>query len=280
MLKYLRILNDNYVLYNDIINVEPFTFSYIDPDSGRQENWGGGFMYECLVFKKTEDKFTDFRKLFIENITYKKISKLDSKARIEYLAELNSDQLNKVRFDINYWEGSETLQLESSQRKDQIKYLEKIVVKYSTWFKNNNQVVPKVEFVHGSKNQKKIIWNLSEQKLRLLLELCTKRKLIESTKDFESYVANFVSEYHTDFVKCSPKKIKWLKANTDLIYLIYHLSSRGIIESKDKWITTSNVFLNNNSRSFNNKSLSTQFDQIKNIQKSRKVLDQLISELN
>lgn len=279
MLKYPNILDNNYLLYNNIINVEPFSFSYIDPDSGREEDWGGGFMFECLVFNKTEDKFTNFRKLFIENITYKKVSKLDSKARIEYLAELNSNQLNKVRFDINYWEGSETLQPESLQRKDQIKYLEKIVVRYFTWFKDNNQVLPKFEFAHKSNNQKKFIWRRSEQKLKLLLELCIKRNLIEHTKDLNAYVANFLSDYHTDFVKNPPKKIKWLRANVDLIYLIYHLSSRGIIESKDKWITTANVFLGKNSKRLDNKRLSTQFDQINKIKKERKVLDNLIDEL-
>lgn len=273
-------LNDKYLLFDRIIQVDAFAFIYHNPETGEETDWKGGLMLECIVFDKTFGKLDDKRKLEIDHSVYDKIQKMDDAIRIDYLAELNTRELKKINLDLNFWENNETISKDSLELINQKRFLESVAIQFVSWFKTNNKIIPRIELSQKSSTQKKFIWNRSEQQLRYFIDSCIDNKFINPSNEKNSILANFLDSSFSEFVKDKPVKIKWLKSNTDLIYLIDHLISRNILlNSLDKWSTTSHVFFNKNSNKLSASNLAVQADQVKNQEKPRNSIDSIINRI-
>lgn len=270
-----------YLLFNRIVDVEPYSFYYKDETTGEETPWDGGLMFECYIFSKLPGKTDDLRKLQIADPIYSKIKKLDEEQIVKYLAELNSKELFRIKTEQKFWKNSKKDSIEDDGIIKQTEYLADLIFQYKNWFHSNEVSLPNNTLDTQMKSEKRIRWRLEEKYLRSFLQSCMNSRYIEKVADIDEYVANFTSEENYSFVKTEPKEIKWLTFNTDLIYLIWQLNFRGIIQnSGDPWKTISQIFVNKFNKKYNNKTLAVQFSRdVIESTKKRTNLDTIISAL-
>ena len=273
-MEYPNFPKNQYLLFNRIVDVEPHSFYYRDETTGEDYPCDGGLMFECFVFSKLPGKTDNLIKLQIADHIYSKIKKLDEEQIVKYLADLNSIELLKIKTEQKFWENNKNISGGTSGKKKQRDYLSDLEVRFENWFHINNITSSKNLEYLTLRSDKKIIWNRTEQELRLFISLCVKHNLIEKPENFEQYIVNFIIEGSSDLNNLKPIMIKLKTSNRDLIYIIYKLSYNNIIRyENDIWDRTSQVFIGKNNKLLKPKALCS---DSKMVMKSKRTLPENI----